>query len=160
VSTVWIASAVILLGGPVGGDDAVAFSPVNVCFKVERPTEKAFRTAEEWEAFNRAAALRLADGAPPIDFEQKMVVAHFDGSGSACVGFTVEKVEIGDNAVTVRATRSTSPHPCIAVVAYPQVVLEVPRKNLPVRFRIRNVRKEPSVQPRRCSGQPETGPTR
>lgn len=145
----WTFAAALLAGCPADGE-VLPFKPVGGCFKVEQPAEKVFRTAEEWEEFHRNAALRPPDGAPAVDFAQKMIVAHFDGSGSACVGFTVESVAVGRGALTVQATRNTSPNPCIAVVAYPQVVLEVPRRDLPVRFRIRDIRKDPPAQPKAC----------
>jgi len=100
--------------------------------------------------FHRSAALRPADPPPAVDFAQKMVVARFDGGGSACVGFTIEAVEVDGDAVTVQATRHTSPGPCILILAYPQVVLEVPRRDLPVAFRIRDVQSDPPAETRPC----------
>jgi hypothetical protein len=146
----WLAVALALPACPRDGEGALAFSPLAVCFRVEEPAEKVFRTAGEWEAFHRASALRPSDGAPPVDFAQKMVVGHFDGSGSACVGFTVERVEVGKEAVTVRATRHASPNPCILVVAYPQLVLELPRRDLPVKFRIVDARDAPPASQKAC----------
>ena len=105
-----------------------------------------FRTAEEWAAFVRRYGGTAS--VPTFDFATTMVAAHFDGTGSACVGFTVEAVEVGDDAVVVQATRHVSPDSCIAVVAYPQLVIAVDRRDLPVRFRIREVTdRTPGVAP-------------
>ncbi|HUG54846.1 MAG TPA: hypothetical protein VMR21_14650 [Vicinamibacteria bacterium] len=130
------ALALALLAGCEGGAETLTHSVLSVCLRVEQPTERVFRTAEEWRAF----ADPVARGPVPApDFGQVMVAAHFDGTGSACVGFTVESVEESGGEVVVEATRHTSPDPCIAVLAYPQLVLTIERRDLPVRFRIRDV---------------------
>jgi hypothetical protein len=115
---------------------ALTYSVLSTCIRVEQPTERVFRTAEEWRAF---AEPRAARPVPVPDFGQVMIAAHFDGTGSACVGFTVESVEERADEVVVNATRHTSADPCIAVIAYPQLVLSIERRDLPVRFRVRDV---------------------
>jgi hypothetical protein len=139
-----------LLAGCSAGVETLTFARIAACFRVEQPMEKVFRSAQEWEDFHRSAALRPADSVPAVDFAQKMVVARFDGGGSACVGFTVESADVDDDVVVVRATRNTSPSPCIAILAYPQVLLEVPRRDLPVRFLIRDLRSDPPAESRSC----------
>jgi Fe-S cluster biogenesis protein NfuA len=126
--------------------EALRYAPVAVCLRVEQPSEQVFRTAEEWAAFVRRHG--GAASVPSFDFGTTMVAAHFDGTGSACVGFTVESVEATDDEIVVQATRHTSPDPCIAVLAYPQLVIAVDRRDLPVRFRIRDVSdRMPGVAP-------------
>jgi hypothetical protein len=143
-------AALALLAGCSSGAETLSFAPIAACFKVEQPMEKVFRSADEWQDFHRGAALRPADPVPAVDFAQKMVVARFDGGGSACVGFAIESVEVDGDGVTVQAARHTSPNPCILILAYPQVVLEVPRRDLPVRFRIRDVQSDPPAETRPC----------
>jgi hypothetical protein len=139
-----------LLAGCSAGVETLTFGRIAVCFRVEQPMEKVFRTIQEWEDFHRSAALRPSDPVPVVDFAQNMVVARFDGGGSSCVGFTIESVEVDGDAVTVQATRHSSTKPCILILAYPQVVLEVPRRDLPVRFRIRDVQSDPPAESRSC----------
>lgn len=142
-----VLSAVLaLVVAACDGVEAVRYAPVAVCLRVEQPSEQVFRTAEEWAAFIRRYG--AAASVPSFDFGTTMVAAHFDGTGSACVGFTVESVEAGDDEVVVQATRHVSPDPCIAVIAYPQLVIAVDRRDLPVRFRIRDVSdRTPGVAP-------------
>lgn len=133
-------SCLLLLAGCAeeDGEGPLAFSIVPTCVRVPVASEQVFRTAEEWRAFHERHG---AEGmAPPVDFERLMVVARFDGVGSACVSFTVEGVEARKGRITVSATRHVSPNPCIAVVAYPQVALSVERSDFPLVFRIREVR--------------------
>ena len=118
-----------------GDEDRLAHSVLSVCLRLERPLERVFRTAEEWQTF----AGPVARGPVPVpDFGQQMVVARFDGPGSACAGFTVDGVEADAFELVVLATRHTSPDPCVAVIAYPQLLLAVERRDLPVRFQIRD----------------------
>jgi hypothetical protein len=116
----------------------LAHSVLAVCLRVEQPTERVFRTAEEWRAFADSHGARPSP-LPTPDFGQTMIAAHFDGTGSACVGFTVESVEEREDEVVVNATRHASPDPCIAVLAYPQLLLSIERRDRPVEFRIRDV---------------------
>jgi hypothetical protein len=130
-----------------GDDGAVRFTMLNACLKVEQPQERVFRTAEEWASFRAA---HPGDNGGAVDFSQSMVAARFDGTGSACVGFTVESVSASDGTIVVRATRHTSPNPCIAVVAYPQLVLVLPRRDDAVSFRMADSRDNAAVQIRAC----------
>jgi hypothetical protein len=127
--------ALFLLAGCGEGGDPLTHSVLSVCLRVEQPSERVFRTAEEWRAFTTPVA---RGPVPSPDFGQVMVAAHFDGTGSACVGYTVESVEATEDEVIVQATRHSSPDPCIAILAYPQLVLSLERRDLPVRFRIRD----------------------
>jgi hypothetical protein len=122
---------------PESQQGAVPFSILEACLHVTTPQEQVFRNAEEWRRFYADHT----DGAeaPAVDFGRSVVAAHFDGTGSACVGFTVETVEVRGGRVTITATRHTSQDPCIAVVAYPQVLVVVERRDIPVAFQIRDV---------------------
>ena len=135
------------LGFACGAEDGpLDFTVLPACLKVEQPQERVFRTAEEWTSFQ--AAHSGGDGA--VDFSRSIVAARFDGTGSACIGFTVERVSASDGMIVVRATRHASPNPCIAVVAYPQLVLVLPRRDDAVVFRIADARDDGAVQIRAC----------
>jgi hypothetical protein len=146
--TVVLGFAVLACGCTRGDDGAVRFTMLPACLKVEQPQERVYRTAEEWASFQ--AAHPGGDGGGAVDFSRSMVAARFDGTGSACVGFTVESVSASDGMIVVRATRHTSPNPCIAVVAYPQLVLVLPRRDDAVAFRIADSRDDSAVQIRAC----------
>lgn len=116
------------------GTRRLAFSRLDVCLRVREASEQTFRTQAEWEAFY--AGNGGTGGSGGIDFSRQMVVARFDGPGSACVQFTYDGIEEADGRVTVRATRHVSPNPCILLLAYPQAVLAAERSDLPVRWDI------------------------
>lgn len=131
-------AAALAAGCPGKGEEGpVAFSILRTCLRVPQPTERVFTTAEEWEEFlGRYAG---AEAPPAVDFGRFVLAARFDGTGSACMVFTVEGVGVKDGQVVVRATRNLSPDPCTAVLAFPQVVVTVARRDLPVVFRIGEV---------------------
>lgn len=118
-------------------DGRLSYSVLQTCLRVTERGDHLFRTADEWNAFKARYRGAATDGAE-VDFTRQVIVAHFDGPGSACTGFTVEAVEAKEGALEVAATRLLSPDPCIAVLAYPQVVLAVERRELAPRFRIRD----------------------
>lgn len=143
-----VAVAVLASGCTAGDDGALRFTVLPACLKVEQPQERVFRTPAEWASFQ--AAHPGSDGGGAVDFSQSMVAARFDGTGSACTGFTVESASASDGMTVVRATRHTSPNPCIAIVAYPQLVLVLPRRDDAVAFRIADSRDNAAVQIRAC----------
>lgn len=120
-----------------GGDGPVQSSVLQACLHVGAPQEQVFRNAADWERFYADHT----DGgpAPGVDFGRSVLAARFDGTGSACVSFTLDAVAIREGTVTIDATRQTSPDPCVAVVAYPQLLVVVERRDTPVVFRIRDV---------------------
>jgi hypothetical protein len=124
----------------------VRHSILEACVRVPTASERVFRTAEEWNTF--LAANRGTS--PAVDFSTSMVAAHFDGEGSACVGYTVESVEEREGEIVVRATRHESPDPCIAVVAYPQVVIALETRAENVRFEITRVQDRATTSTRSC----------
>jgi hypothetical protein len=129
--------ALLASGCAEGGESPVPHSILGACLHVDAAQEQVFRTAPDWERFY---ADHTAGGtAPAVDFGRSVLAAHFDGTGSACVGYTVESVEIRDGEVTIDATRHTSPEPCVDVVAYPQLLVVVEIRDRPVVFRIRSV---------------------
>lgn len=124
----------------------VPYSILDACVRVAAPTERVFRTAAEWSAFlsaNRGTS-------PAVDFTASMVSGHFEGEGSACVGYTVESVEEKEGEIVVRATRHESPDPCIAVLAYPQLVIALESRPANVRFEIARVGDRATPQTRSC----------
>jgi hypothetical protein len=127
----------LLASGCEGGDGPVPSSVLEACLEVEAAQDQVFRNAEDWQRFY---ADHAEEGtAPAVDFGRSVLAAHFDGGGSACVGFTLDRVETNDGTVTIDATRHTSSGPCIDVVAYPQMLVVVERRDTPVVFRIRDV---------------------
>jgi hypothetical protein len=117
--------------------ERLAFEVVPVCVRTEEAGERVFRTEAEWTTF---LAAHHATAPPGIDFGQRMVVSRFDGGGSACTSWTVEDALVTDGVVVVQATRHLFEGPCIAVLAFPQVTVSVERRDLPVQFRVREVR--------------------
>lgn len=141
-----------LVGLPLGcvpGDAGVSFSIVPSCVGVQQATERVFQTAEEWQTFVQENGGMVSDGSP-VDFNRFVLAARFDGPGSACTGFTVEDVLVRDGRIEISATRHTWPHACILLLAYPQVVVAVERRGMPVVFRIADARDEVPSQTRRC----------
>jgi hypothetical protein len=138
-----LALATLSCGGPQG--EELSFSLVTTCLFFPVPTERVFRTTTEW-----TAAHRPGQGAPPIDFASTMVAAHFDGEGSACTTFSVERVTVEEGFVVVRATRHASTLPCILIIAYPQVSISLPRREEPVRFVFTDVRGDAAGPARAC----------
>ena len=132
-----------------GGDDQgpLASSVVSTCLQYPQTTERVFRSDAEWQAVHRENNRT----APAVDFAQSIVAGHFDGGGSACTTFSVEDVSLRDGTIVVAATRHLSTLPCIAIVAYPQLVLQLPRGDQPVRFDIREVRGESAGSVRACT---------
>jgi hypothetical protein len=124
----------------------VRHSIVEACVRVPTASERVFRSAAEWSAFLTANRGTSA----PVDFSTSMVAAHFDGEGSACVGYTVESVEEREGEIVVRATRHESPDPCIAVIAYPQLVITLDQRPENVRFEITRVQDRASTSTRSC----------
>jgi hypothetical protein len=141
--------AALLLGALLSacaadGDGPLRFSRIEACFRVREASERVFTTAQEWSAFHALHGL----GAPPaVDFNRSVVVARFDGTGSACTAFTVEGVALRDGRVEVSLTRHVSPDPCVLVIAYPQIVLEIERREAPVSFAIAEARDTRAAQP-------------
>jgi hypothetical protein len=138
--------AVVTLAACAEDGAPVRHSVLETCVRVPGATERVFRTAAEWSAF--LAANRGTS--PAVDFAASMVAAHFDGEGSACVGYTVESVEEVDGEIVVRATRHESPDPCIAVIAYPQLVITLDQRPEKVRFEITRVQDRASTSTRSC----------
>jgi hypothetical protein len=129
--------AVLTSGCAESVDGGVPSSVLEACLKVPTAQERVFRNAEDWQRFY--AEHTEGGAAPAVDFGRSLLAAHFDGAGSACVGFTLDRVEVRDGEVTIDATRHTSQDPCITVVAYPQLLVVVDRRDTPVTFRIRDV---------------------
>ena len=126
------------------GDGPLRFSRIEACFRVREPGERVFTTAQDWAAFH---ALYGSGALPSVDFNRSVVVARFDGAGSACTAFTVEGVAQRDGRVEVSMTRHVSPGPCILVIAYPQIVLEIERRDAPVSFSIAEARDTRAATP-------------
>jgi hypothetical protein len=114
--------------------EELRFTLVPTCLVFAEPTEHVFRTQAEW-----AAAHRPGQEVPPVDFGSSQVAGHFDGPGSACTSFSVESTTVEDGVVVVHATRHVSTQPCILIVAYPQVLVSIPRRDEPVRFAVDTV---------------------
>jgi hypothetical protein len=133
----FLALAVLTSGCAESVDGGVSSSVLNACLKVPTAQDQVFRSAEDWQAFY--AEHTEGGTAPAVDFGRSVLAAHFDGEGSACAGFTLDKVESRDGKVTIDATRHTSQDPCIDVVAYPQLLVVVERRDIPFVFRIRDV---------------------
>jgi len=149
VRAIWGAAASLaLLPGCAGtAGESLDFSVLETCIQVREPSVEVFRTAEAWQEFHR----ETGSGQPPaVDFSRFLVAARFEGTGSACVGFTVEDVVGDEDRVVIQATRHESPGPCIAVLAFPQLVVAVPARDLPVEFDLRNRRDDPPSRPRPC----------
>jgi hypothetical protein len=117
-------------------EETLAHQLLPACFQREQSLERTFRTDTEWQSMANIHRGPL----PPVDFGTTMVAAHLDGGGSACVRFSVDSVQVTSSRVLVNAARHTSPDPCIALLAYPQLVLSFAQQDLPVSFRIRDVR--------------------
>jgi hypothetical protein len=124
-----------------GGDGPVPATVLTACLRVEEPQEQVFRNAEDWQRFYSEHS--EGGSAPTVDFGRASLAAHFDGTGSACASITLDTVAARDGSVTIDATRRTSPGPCIDVVAYPQLLVVVERRDVPVVFRIRDVTAAP-----------------
>jgi hypothetical protein len=139
--------ALALLHGCSASDESLDFSLLETCVQLRQPATEVFRSVQAWQDFYRSSG---AGQPPAVDFSRFMVAARFEGTGSACVGFTVEEVVADENGVAIHATRHESPGPCIAVLAFPQLVLAVEARDLPVEFDVRSVRDEPPGQPRPC----------
>jgi hypothetical protein len=142
-------AALIGPGCPGNVGERLGFSVVSACFKVEQAQETVFRSAQEWQAFVQSHG--GLPGPPAPDFSRGMVAAHFDGGGSACTGFTVEEARLAEGRLVISATRHTSPGPCVAVLAYPQVLVLLPVQNAPVVFRIGDARDDVARQTPVCS---------
>jgi hypothetical protein len=141
------AVALALLHGCSESDESLDFSVLETCVQLRQPATEVFRSAQAWQDFYRSSG---AGQPPAVDFSRFLVAARFEGTGSACVGFTVEEVVADENGVVVHATRHESPGPCIAVLAFPQLVVAVEVRDLPVEFDVSSVRDEPPAQPRPC----------
>jgi hypothetical protein len=128
-------------------EEALSFDFVATCLHLSERTTRVFRNDAEWQAIHRENG---NGNAPAVDFSRSMVAAYFDGPGSACTSFSVEKVAVQDDSIVVSATRHGSTLPCIAVVAYPQLLVQLPRRDEPVRFDIREVQGESSGPVRAC----------
>ena len=149
VIPVALAGLVGLPPGCVQGDAGVSFSIVPSCVRVKQATERVFQTAEEWQTFVQENGGMVSDGSL-VDFSRFVLAARFDGPGPACTGFTVEDVLVRDGRVEIRATRHTWPGACVLVLAYPQLVVAIERRGMPVVFRIADARDEVPSQTRRC----------
>jgi hypothetical protein len=135
------AALVLVLGAPLLGceeavEERLSFRLVAACFQRDQSLERTFRTNAEWQSMADVHRGPL----PQVDFGTTMVAAHLDGAGSACVRFSVDEVQLTRSRVIVAAVRHVSPDPCIAIVAYPQLVLTFEQRDEPVSFRIRDVR--------------------
>ena len=130
-----------------GPSRPVAFQLLKTCLLVPQVQDQVFRDSNSWSAFHRQYAKDPTSAPPAVDFTQSVVAAHFDGTGSACVTFTVESVEEEDGQSVVRATRHVSTNPCIAILAYPQVALTIARRDLSPVFRISETRDQVVGQP-------------
>lgn len=127
----------LIASGCEGGDGPVPSSLLDACLHVDAAQDHVFRNAEDWQRFYDD---HTEEGtAPAVDFGRSVLAAHFDGAGSACVGYTLDGVELRDGEVVIDATRHDSPGPCIDVVAYPQLLVVVERRDMPVVFRIRDL---------------------
>jgi hypothetical protein len=124
-----MSAAALSCGGGDEGD--LPFALVATCLRYPQSAEITFRSNAEWQEANGGYG---KDAAPAVDFTRSMLAARFDGPGSACTSFSVDKVSLQDGRVTVRATRHATTQPCILIVAYPQVVVSIPRREEPVRF--------------------------
>jgi hypothetical protein len=88
--------------------------------------------------------------APAIDFARSMVAGHFDGRGEPCTTFSVQEVARRDDTIVVNATRHELTGCAPTVIGLPQVTLELPRHDLPVRFQIQHVRGDTTGPVRAC----------
>jgi hypothetical protein len=129
--------ALLAPGCGEGGEGPVPSSVLDACLHVDTAQEQVFRNDEDWQRFY--ADHTEGGAAPSVDFGRSVLAAHFDGAGSACVGYTLDSVELRDGEVTIDATRHNSPGPCVDVVAYLQLLVVVETRDRPVVFRIRNV---------------------
>jgi hypothetical protein len=141
--------ALALLAGCAGGDgEPLEFSLVETCVPVRAATEQVFASQDAWRAFYTGNG---GKGSPPaVDFSRFLLAARFDGPGSACVGFGVERVELGGDRIDVHATRFAPNVPCIAILAYPQVAVAIEARERPVRWVIRDSPASPPVPSRGC----------
>jgi len=139
------ALALLALSCGGAGREELRFALVSTCLQYAQPTERVFRTSAEW-----SAAHRVGQDVPAIDFGANEVAARFDGPGSACTSFSVEAVRVEDGFVVVHATRHASTLPCILIVAYPQVLVSLPRRDEPVRFVINSVSGDAPGPARAC----------
>jgi len=114
--------------------DRIGFEVVTACARDQEAGDRVFRSQEEWDAVFR----RGTDVRPP--FATHMVASHFDGGGSSCVAFTVEDVLVVQDELRVYATRHVYDGPCILILAFPQVHVQVPQRDLPLRYEIRERR--------------------
>jgi hypothetical protein len=129
--------ALLASGCVEASDGPVPSSVLEACLHVGDPQEQVFRNAADWERFY--ADHKEGGAAPPVDFGRAVLAARFDGAGSACVSLTLDTVAVREGTVIIDATRHTSPDPCVGVVAYPQLLVVVERRDTPVVFRIRDV---------------------
>jgi len=140
--------ALLAWGCVEGSDGPVPSSVLQACLHVDAPQERVFRDSADWERFY--ADHTEGGAAPSVDFGRSVLAARFDGTGSACVTFTLDAVVVRDGTVTIEATRRTSLDPCIDVVAYPQLLVVVERRDTPVVFRIRDVSGAPAAGHEPC----------
>ena len=147
-TTLALTLALPLLACGGDSDETLSFSLVSTCLQYQQPAMRVFRTDAEWQAAYRENG---RGPAPAVDFGQVIVAGQFDGPGSACTTFSVEEAVVRDGSIVVAATRHQSTQPCIAIVAYPQVAVQLPRRDEPVRFEIREVRGESTGPARACS---------
>jgi hypothetical protein len=133
LGTVVACVALVSCAEPV--EETLTFRLLPTCFQREQSLEQTARTAAEWQAL---ASLHRGP-LPPVSFDSDMVALRLDGGGSACVRFSVDDVQVTESRVIVNAVRHSSPDPCILILAYPQLVLAFPQRDLPVSFRIRDV---------------------
>lgn len=137
--TLLAAAAAAGLSGCSGTGDPIRAEVLNTCLRVPAFREQVFRSDAEYRSFALQYPIGTTHQDPALDYGSRMLVAHFDGQGSACSGFSVTRVDADDEAVTVHAVRHVSPNPCIAVIAYPQLALAVEARDLPVVWRIREL---------------------
>jgi hypothetical protein len=140
------ALALVAPGCAAGPSEDLPFTLVEACLQFERPTERVFRTEREWLD---------AHGIPPgqpspfpaYDFNRDQIAGHFDGGGSACTSFGVDRVVVDDGMLVIHATRYVSTQPCILILAHPQVMILTEKRDEPVRFDVREVRGETAAGP-------------
>ncbi len=139
--------ALVLPGCAGDSEGDLAFTMVQTCLAFSEPAERVFRDAQEWQEAHR----KNGQGeAPAIDFTRFQVAGRFDGGGSACTSFSVEGVSVEAGEVVVRATRHVSTQPCILILAHPQVLVTMPRREEPVRFVVTEVQGASSGPARAC----------
>jgi hypothetical protein len=142
-----VAPALVCCGSVAGPEDTLSFTLVRTCLTYGEQVARVFRSAAEWQDAHRRHG---REPAPPVDFSRSMVAAWFDRPGSACTSFSAQGVSLESGEIVVDATRHNWTGPCILVLAHPQLVLAIDKRDAPVRFRLRDLSGQTEGPARAC----------